>query len=127
MNKAILDNFVPNKTRYLLESLAQHHSDDSVSFMPITSITLPRPLVNRMTLLPLYNKSLDGTIHPLEDYHYVDENILQLHPLPPVRMTKHYVPPETDPHIKSVMMRALAEAEKDVTIDCNRINQPRRR
>jgi len=118
----ILENFVPARMERFLESLARPNDDNTFSFLPVTSILLPRPLVNRMGLFPLYYKSFTGVVYPRPDLYYTDENVLQVHPLPGIRRTKPYVPPDTDPHIKSVMTRALAEAEKEVRIDCVRIN-----
>lgn len=90
-----------------------------------SNFVLQRPAINRMTKTPLYSLSETGTVHMVDNVHYLDENILQLHPELPKRRTKDYVPPSRDPYITSLIKRAVEDAEKEVCVDCRNLGRKR--
>ena len=124
----IMENFVPPKVKAVLEGLVRHDkANDDYTALPITSVIYPRPPVERMVVLPLYNKCLTNKVFPCWNLYYTDENILQLHFDGPRLTTLLYTPPDTDPYVRSMVQRALEEAEAEVLIDCTRFSTKRRR
>jgi hypothetical protein len=123
-----MENFVPPKIKEMLEGLIRHNkADNTYSMLPITSVTFPRPPVDRGVVLPLFSKGPGRKVHPSWNLYYTDENILQLHLDGPRPSTTLYTPPDTDPCISSMLQRALEEAEAEVLIDCTRFSAKRRR
>jgi len=124
----VIDNFVPPKMKVMIESLIRHNkANDSYTTLPITSVVFPRPPVDRMVYLPLYQKGIIEMTVPIYNLFYTDENILQLTFDGPRPTTLMYTPPDTDPCISSLLQRALEDAESEVMVDCTKFSTKRRR
>jgi len=116
----IIDNFIPPASRKLIEKrMTWNPEKEEYKVMPLdSSHAVPRPPIYHGMKLPLYNISENGVVHMMENVHFRNENILQLHPELPKRRTKDYVPPSTDPYVSSLMRRAIDDLKKDVVLDC---------
>jgi len=116
----IIDNFIPRSTRKEIEKRMVWDGECyKVTSPPEKTIEEINPLVDRSLSVPLFNISSTGVIHEVPHVHFTNENILQLHPEVPLRKTKDYIPPSTDPRVTALMNKAFQDIEKSVVIDCS--------